>query len=181
MSRLVHSSHLLGSCRVLLRALTRSFGPLSRWLVHRRRLAHRARSTRYRPRLEIFEERLAPATFTVNDPGIADVVNPNDHNAQTRNNTITLVSALEQNQFDGGGDVIQFSGPMTITSGPGRGSSTVPVTIVGIKQGNGPGVIISNALSDGSYLLVGDGSTVSDLYLVNTVLAAGNNCTIDDV
>lgn len=167
---------------MLLRALAGSLRPLSRWLVHCRRPAHRANLIRYRPRFDIFEERLAPATFTVNDPGIDDVANPNDHTALTRNNTVTLVSALEQNQYDGGGDVIQFSGPMTITTGlGGRGSNTLPVTLLGIKQGNGPGVIISNALSDGSYLLVGDGSTVSDLYLLNTVLAAGNNCTVDDV
>ncbi|HLJ93207.1 MAG TPA: right-handed parallel beta-helix repeat-containing protein, partial [Gemmataceae bacterium] len=163
---------------------TRWLSPLSLFVRRRRHPVPRAHRLRYRPRLDLLEPRLAPATFTVNDPGTDDLANPQDHTAQTRNQTITLISALEQNEYDSGGDVIQFIGPMTIrvTDFTGLGDPAVPITIVGLKQGNDPGVTIDHTSGGDQELIIGGGSSVSDLNLMNMGLwAYGDGCTIEDV
>jgi hypothetical protein len=110
--------------------------------------------------LDVLEQRLAPSTFIVDDPGNDPAADPSKRTAKTAKDTITLVSAMQQNDFDQGGDTIKFS-LMTVNTGA---FTSYKVTIDGES-----GVIIDN----GGVLACGPGSMVLHLSLIDTSLNCG--------
>jgi hypothetical protein len=71
---------------------------------------HGTRRANYRPQLDFLEQRIAPATYVVNDLGDDPLDRFMQHGpAETANGTITLFSALDQNTLDHGGDTILFA------------------------------------------------------------------------
>jgi uncharacterized repeat protein (TIGR01451 family) len=123
--------------------------------------------------LEHLEDRLAPATYAVNDPGSDGLAGPDSpyfgRPALTDNGKITLVSAVAQNTLDNGGDVILVGIEVTINGGLG---SPVPVTIQGLSQDNQPLIHID------SHADFGSGSFVSGLVVTGTWIGAGGGISV---
>ena len=128
-----------------------------------RRAAHRS-ARPFRPAIFRLEDRLAPATFTVNSSGDADL-GPNPHHDTTGQvhdasgnptGVTTLRSALAQDQADGGGDTVKFAVTSVTTTGVSTSSGA---TLQGGIDGQGhPTVTINGGVA------IGGGSTVSGLF-----------------
>jgi hypothetical protein len=128
-----------------------------------RSLSSRQARRRRRPTLESLEQRRL-LSYTVNDSGDAplDLTKPP---AETANGTITLRSAIEQVNIDGGG-TITFNGALTINVQSGLDEITANgVTIEAPSQGS---VIVDGGNGDYSGLiLAGNDDIVKDLVVEN--------------
>jgi parallel beta-helix repeat protein len=113
---------------------------------------------RFRPVFDLLEGRIAPAAYTINDPGTADAANPKV-SAVTAHGTITLRSASDRASQIGGSMDISFSGPMTINDS--FSYMMGPVTMNGIRQGNAPGVTIVGIIA------IGSGGDIHDMHVLN--------------
>jgi hypothetical protein len=130
-----------------------------------------ARPAPYRPRLQQLEDRLAPATFTVNLTGDAPDFTPLDGRCDvdpfTPGDQVTLRAAIQCANRTAGTDYIYFSigsGVQTIHPGSALPEVTDPVVIDGTTQ---PGYAASPVIElDGS----GAGGAVNGL-----VISAGNS------
>jgi hypothetical protein len=113
--------------------------------------------------LELLEDRLAPAAYTVNDSSDLDAANAKK-SAQTANGTITLRSIFDRANAVGGSYDISFQGPMDITLSISNslGYFKGPMTINGISGANGPEVTIHGGL------MLGSGNNLHDLYITDS-------------
>lgn len=142
--------------------------------------------------LERLEDRLAPATWVVDDPGSESAADA-FASPKTASEHITLASVFEYINSRGGSHTITFSGPMRIGSDGANYSYEKPhpdpwnrvhpvpgaLHIKGIKTASGPGVVIL-----GSVQLLTDGSSISDVEIESTdasnALTVGNRATVAD-
>ncbi len=121
-----------------------------------------------------------PSSYTVNDPGDAPLdktIGP----GETAAGTITLRSAIEQVNIDGGGS-ITFAGSMNISVNSQLDTITAPgVTIDGGSPGS---VVISGASGYNGVVIKGGGATIQNIqvvgFLVGITLQSGQN-TIQDI
>jgi uncharacterized repeat protein (TIGR01451 family) len=168
--------------------------------MKRRNSSQSQRSNHVRsPRLEWLEPRCLLATFTVNNPGDYPL-GPNPHHDDTGQvhnqhgnptGQITLRSAIEQIDVDGGGS-ISFKSGLTITIRSALDAITASgVTINGGKLGN---VIISGGPGYDGLALSGGGATIENLVIngfdgtkgaggngnAGLVLASSNNTVQND-
>ena len=128
-------------------------------------------------------ERRRLLAYTVNDPGDAPL-DPDKGPAETSSGTVTLRSAIEQVNDDGGG-LIAFAGPMTISIGSQLDALTAPgVTIDGGTSGS---VVITGGSGFDGLVLDGGGATIQNLVVddfgeVGIYLeSSGNTIQNDDV
>ena len=82
-------------------------------------------------RLEALEHRYAPAAWTVNTLNDTPVANVNAHNAQDADGHVSLRSAIQQANFDGGSTSISFSVTGTISEANAMDSLNSDITIMG--------------------------------------------------
>jgi uncharacterized repeat protein (TIGR01451 family) len=151
------------------------------------------------PRFESLEPRCLLASFVVNSAG-DQPLGPNPHHDDTGQvhdangnptGRITLRSAIQQIDHDGGGSV-SFSGGMTITIG----SALDPITASGVAINGGKlgNVIISGGAGYDGLVIQGGGATVENLVIngfngstgasgngnSGLVLASSNNTVAND-
>jgi parallel beta-helix repeat protein len=126
------------------------------------------------------EDRLAPATFIVNDPSNLGDANLADGKPLTINGTVTLRAVFDHMNVVGGSHVINFSDPMTIN----LGGSTLSYGAEGGPSGaltiNGLGVAAPAVKIIGG-LLLGNGCYVHDLQITGSSyrgLIVHNNCKV---
>jgi uncharacterized repeat protein (TIGR01451 family) len=117
------------------------------------------------------EDRIALATYTVNDAGDASDRDLGDGQALTDGGVVTLRSAIEQAVYDGGG-TIHFQGDYTIDLTRPLPGLASPITIDGTRGGSTPNVEVRGGGVVDLGLVVGSGCTVRGLIMNGFASAA---------
>ena len=149
-------------------------------LYERRARSWSSRRPKWKPELMELEMRRLLSNYVVNDPGDAPLDSAIGA-GETATGTITLRSAIEQINIDGGGE-ITFDGSMSISVNSALDPITAPdVTIDGL--GVGP-VVISGASGYDGLVIKGGGATIEGIevsgFLVGITLQSSQNTISDD-